>query len=54
MKLYHKDIGIRENSLKVFVGRTFTLNYTDHALQAMLTDRYGLPKRMPKTVTVQT
>jgi hypothetical protein len=49
MNLYHREIGLPAG-FSFWQDTVWNLEYTRHALQAILTDRYGAPKRMPKTI----
>ncbi len=49
-KLFHRDIGIPARLVDLWDCRAWKLTYSQHALQAVLTDRYGLPKKMPKEI----
>lgn len=48
MKLYHVETGLP----KVKLPGVVPLSYTQHARQAVLTDRYGLAKKLPKVVNI--
>ncbi len=48
-KLFHRDLGIPDG-LDLWTFKVWKLDYSKHALQAALTDRYGLPKRLPKSI----
>ena len=49
-KLYHRDLGLPDEACSAWACKTWRLDYSAHARQAILTDRYGLPRRMPKVI----
>lgn len=44
MKVYHKDLYLPQTHLKTVIGLKMTLNYSDHAQRACVSDRYGIVK----------
>lgn len=48
--LYHADLGLPDEAGNAWTFKEWKLAYSRHALQAALTDRYGTPKRLPKTI----
>ncbi len=44
MKVYHKDLYLPQTLLKTVIGIKMTLNYSDHAQRACVSDRYGIVK----------
>ncbi len=49
--LYHKEIGFGK-SADSLIGRSFRLQYSGHAKQACLNDRYGVISKPPFNVQV--
>lgn len=47
--LFHRELGLPPG-LDAFTGLDFSLVYTRHARQAMLNDRYGIPRNAPRRV----
>lgn len=52
-RLYHTEIGLPEDLLVWFLGRTFELFYSTHARQAVLDDRFAIARKMPKQLQVR-
>lgn len=52
-KLYHTEVGLPEDLLKPLLGRAYKLSYSRHAINEMLSDRYGAPKKMPTKVWLE-
>lgn len=49
-RLFHTEIGLPEKALARWLGKSYNLRYTQHALGEILRDRYGVPKKMPVTL----
>ncbi len=51
MALYHSELGLPENT-KSYFGRKFKLNYSNHAKQAAISDRYGVISKPPFSIEI--
>lgn len=49
-RLFHTEIGLPEKALARWLGKSYRLRYTQHALGEILRDKYGVPKKMPVTL----
>ena len=51
--LYHTEIGLPEAPLARWVGKTFKLRYSHHAMQAAFSDRYGRVTKAPRELLLR-